>query len=37
LRPQISKKIIECDSLLSGMRIEEYELEEIYLKYFNEK
>jgi ABC-2 type transport system ATP-binding protein len=37
LRPQISKRIIECDSLLSGMRIEEYELEEIYLKYFNEK
>lgn len=36
LRPQISKKIIECESLLSGMKIEEYELEEIYLKYFNE-
>jgi ABC-2 type transport system ATP-binding protein len=36
LRPQISKKIIECESLLSGMKIDEYELEEIYLKYFNE-
>lgn len=37
LRPQISRKIIECESLLSGMKIEEYELEEIYLKYFDEK
>ena len=36
LRPQISKIIVECDSLLSGMRIEEYALEEIYMKYFSE-
>jgi ABC-2 type transport system ATP-binding protein len=36
LRPQISKKVIECESLLSGMKIEEYALEEIYMKYFSE-
>jgi ABC-2 type transport system ATP-binding protein len=36
LRPQISKTIIECESLLSGMKIEEYALEEIYMKYFSE-
>ncbi len=36
LRSQISKKIVESDSMLTGMKIEEYGLEEIYLKYFRE-
>lgn len=34
LRSQISKTIVENDSMLTGMKIEEYGLEEIYLKYF---
>ena len=37
LRSQISKKIVEYDSMLTGMKIEEYGLEEIYLKYFKEQ
>jgi ABC-2 type transport system ATP-binding protein len=37
LRSQISKKIVENDSMLTGMKIEEYGLEEIYRKYFREK
>ncbi len=36
LRSQISKKIVENDSMLTGMKIEEYGLEEIYMKYFKE-
>lgn len=36
LRAQISKKIVESDSMLTGMKIEEYGLEEIYMKYFKE-
>ncbi len=36
LRSQISKKIVESDSMLIGMKIEEYGLEEIYMKYFRE-
>ncbi len=34
LRSQISKTIVDNDSMLTGMKIEEYGLEEIYLKYF---
>ncbi len=34
LRSQISKTIVDNDSILTGMKIEEYGLEEIYLKYF---
>jgi ABC-2 type transport system ATP-binding protein len=37
LRSQISKKIVENDGMLTGMKIEEYGLEEIYRKYFREK
>jgi ABC-2 type transport system ATP-binding protein len=36
LRSQISKKIVDNDSMLTGMKIEEYGLEEIYMKYFKE-
>jgi ABC-2 type transport system ATP-binding protein len=36
LRSQISKKIVDSDSMLTGMKIEEYGLEEIYMKYFKE-
>ena len=36
LRSQISKKVVENDSMLTGMKIEEYGLEEIYMKYFKE-
>ncbi len=36
LRSQVSKIIVEHDSMLTGMKIEEYGLEEIYLKYFRE-
>lgn len=36
LRAQISKKIVESDSMLTGMKIEEYGIEEIYMKYFRE-
>jgi hypothetical protein len=36
LRSQISKMIVDSDSLLTGMKIEEYGLEEIYMKYFKE-
>jgi len=36
LRPQISKTIIQQDSMLTGIKIEEFGLEEIYLKYFKE-
>ena len=36
LRPQIAKTIVDSDSLLSGMKIEEFDLEQIYMKYFRE-
>ena len=36
LRSQISKAIVEQDSMLTGIKIEEFGLEEIYLKYFRE-
>ncbi len=36
VRPQIAKVIIDNNSLLSLMKIEEYGLEEIYMKYFRE-
>jgi ABC-2 type transport system ATP-binding protein len=36
LRAQVSKKIVESDSMLTGMKIEEYGIEEIYMKYFRE-
>jgi len=34
LRPQISKTIVDSGSSLVGMKIEEYNLEEIYKKYY---
>ena len=36
LRSQIAKVIVDSDSLLVGMKIEEYSLETIYKKYFHE-
>ena len=36
LRSQIAKVIVDSDSLLVGMKIEEYDLETIYKKYFHE-
>jgi len=36
LRSQIAKVIVDSDSLLVGMKIEEYDLETIYKKYFQE-
>jgi ABC-2 type transport system ATP-binding protein len=36
LRSKVSKIVVENDSMLTGMKIEEYGLEEIYLKYFRE-
>jgi len=36
LRSQISRTIVEQDSMLTGIKIEEFGLEEIYLKYFKE-
>jgi len=36
LRGQIAKVIVDSDSLLVGMKIEEYSLERIYKKYFRE-
>ena len=35
LRPQVAKTIVNSDSLLIQMKIEEYGLEEIYKKYFH--
>ena len=34
LRPQLSRTVVDCDCLLVQMKIEEYGLEEIYMKYF---
>lgn len=36
LRPQVAKVVVDSGSLLVQMKIEEYGLEEIYLKYFRE-
>jgi ABC-2 type transport system ATP-binding protein len=36
IRPQISKIVVNNDSLLSSIKIEEYNLEQIYMKYFRE-
>ena len=36
LRPQVAKIVVDNNSLLSVMKIEEYGLEEIYMKYFRE-
>jgi len=34
LRPQISKTVYECGSTVIGLKMEEYNLHDIYLKYF---
>jgi len=36
LRPQIARAIVDSDSLLVQMKIEEYGLDDIYMKYFSE-
>jgi len=36
LRPQIARTIVDSDSLLVQMKIEEYGLDDIYMKYFSE-
>jgi ABC-2 type transport system ATP-binding protein len=36
LRPQVARAVVDSGSLLVQMKIEEYGLEEIYLKYFRE-
>jgi ABC-2 type transport system ATP-binding protein len=36
LRPKVARAVVDSDSLLVQMKIEEYGLEEIYLKYFRE-
>ena len=36
LRPQVAKTVVDSDTLLVQMKIEEYGLEEIYMKYFRE-
>jgi len=36
LRPQIARTVVDSDSLLVQMKIEEYGLEQIYMKYFRE-
>ena len=37
LRPQIARAVVDSDSLLIQMKIEEYGLDEIYMKYFREQ
>jgi len=37
LRRQIAKVAADCDSLIIQMRMEEYGLDEIYMKYFSER
>jgi ABC-2 type transport system ATP-binding protein len=37
LRPQVARAVVDSDSLLVQMRIEEYGLDEIYMKYFREQ
>ena len=36
LRPQISRAVVDSDSLLVQMKIEEYGLDDVYMKYFRE-
>jgi len=36
LRPQVARTVVDSDSLLVQMKIEEYGLEDIYMKYFRE-
>ncbi|MBL7210055.1 MAG: ABC transporter ATP-binding protein [Dehalococcoidia bacterium] len=36
LRPQVARAVVDSDSLLVQMKIEEYGLEDIYMKYFRE-
>jgi ABC-2 type transport system ATP-binding protein len=36
LRPQIARVVVDSDSLLVQMKIEEYGLDDIYMKYFRE-
>lgn len=36
LRPQIARTVVDSDSLLVQMKIEEYGLDDIYMKYFSE-
>jgi hypothetical protein len=36
LRRQIAKVAADCDSLIVQMKIEEYGLDDIYMKYFRE-
>jgi len=36
LRPQIAKAIVDVDGLMVEMKIQSYDLEDIYLKYFKE-
>ncbi len=36
LRPQVAKMIVDSGSLLTEMKIEQYGLEQIYMKYFKE-
>jgi len=36
LRPQIARTVVDSGSLLAQMKIEEYGLEQIYMKYFRE-
>jgi ABC-2 type transport system ATP-binding protein len=37
LRPQLARTVVDSNCLLVQMKIEEYGLEEIYMKYFHEK
>jgi ABC-2 type transport system ATP-binding protein len=36
LRPQIARAVVDSDSLLVQMKIEEYGLDDVYMKYFRE-
>jgi ABC-2 type transport system ATP-binding protein len=36
LRPQIAKAIVDADGLMVEMKIQSFDLEDIYLKYFRE-
>ncbi len=36
LRQQISKTVYQCGSTIIGLKMEEYDLHDIYLKYFKE-
>lgn len=36
LRPQIARAVVDSNALLVQMKIEEYGLDDVYLKYFRE-